>query len=153
MHIKVGQKAWLRVRSLDDREIEGVVARESYALDSQSRTLRVQIDYDNTQQLLHPGSYAVGRLIVEHPDVWTVPESAVWVQDDQPMVVRIENGVARRTPVRVGLRQGGFVQLLKKQVAMVPRGEPLPWQDWTGEEEIVVENPSAVADGQPLGKR
>ncbi len=153
VHITRGQSAWVRVPALDDQEIKGVVARDTHAVDAQSRTLRVQIDLPNPDERLRPGVYATGGLIVVHPDVWTVPATAVWVQDDQPMVVRIENGVARRTPVRTGLTQGGFVQLLKKQVRVVPRGEPLPWDDWTGEEEIVVDNPGAVVDGQPLAKR
>jgi HlyD family secretion protein len=153
VHIARGQTAWVRLPSLDEQEFQGVVTRDTHSVDSQSRTLRLQIDLPNPDERLRPGVYATGRLLVAHPDVWTVPVSAVWVQDDQPMVVRIENGVARRTPVRTGLTQGGFVQLFKKQVRVVPRGEPLPWEDWTGEEEIVVENPGGVAEGQPVARR
>jgi HlyD family secretion protein len=151
--ISKGQTAWVRVKSLDDQEFEGKVDRDTHALDPQSRTLRVQIELPNPNERLRPGTYVSGRLIVVHPDTWTVPVSAMWVQDDQPMVVRLENGVARRTPVRVGISQGGYQQLLRKQVRVVPRGEPLPWEDWTGAEEIVVDHPSAVVEGQPLGKR
>jgi HlyD family secretion protein len=153
VHITTGQKVQVRVAGLDDQEIEGKVSRDTHAVDAQSRTLRVQIDLPNPKRLLRMGGYVSGRLVVAHPDVWTVPSSAVWVQDDQPMVMRIEDGVARRTPVKVGLRQGGYVQLVKKQVRVVPRGEPLPWDAWTGQEEIVVDNPAAVVDGQPLSKR
>jgi multidrug efflux pump subunit AcrA (membrane-fusion protein) len=149
VHVQVGQPARVRVQALDEQEVTGQVARFSWSLDGQTRTLRVQINLANGDGRLRPGMYANARLSVEHAGVLAVPAAAVWMQDDQPVVLRIEDGVARRTPVKVGLRQGGMVQVLKKQVRPPQPGEPF-WDDFRGDEDIVISNPAAVPDGQQI---
>jgi multidrug efflux pump subunit AcrA (membrane-fusion protein) len=143
----------IRLSALDDLEVEGKVTRFSWALDNQARTLHTQIDLPNEGGRLRPGMYATVRLTVDHPGAWTVPSSAVFVQDDQPYVVRVEKGKAARTPVKTGLQVGGRVQLLKKRMQAPRRGEPLVWEEVTGREEVVASNPAALADGQPVPGR
>ena len=72
---------------------------------------------------------------------------------DQPTVFRVEDGKAVRTPVKLGARQGPLVEVIKKQAKPARRGEPITWESFTGQEEIVVANPSALADGQAVGVR
>jgi RND family efflux transporter MFP subunit len=150
VRVKEGMPAQVRVQAQDEQEFAGKVRRFSWALDPQQRTLRVQIDLPNPDGRLRPGMYATARLTTEHPRMLTVPASAVWSQDDQPMIVRIEDGKARRTPVKIGLRQGGLVQLLKKQTRTAPQGEVLTWDDFTGDERIVTANPATLLDGQEV---
>jgi multidrug efflux pump subunit AcrA (membrane-fusion protein) len=140
----------VRVHAQEEREVTGEVARWSWAVEGQSRTLRVQVNLPNGDGRLRPGMYADARLAVEHPGVWAVPAAAVWTQDDQPTVLVVEDGKARRLAVKVGLRHGGFVQLLKKQASPTSPGESPEWVDLTGREEIVVESPAAVPDGQAV---
>jgi multidrug efflux pump subunit AcrA (membrane-fusion protein) len=140
----------VRVQALDDHEVTGEVTRWSWALEGQSRTLRVQVNLPNADGRLRPGMYADARLTVERPGVWAVPETAVWVQDDQPTVLVVEDGKARRLAVKVGQRQGGFVQLLKKQAPSTAPGQPIEWVEITGREEVVVESPAAIPDGQTV---
>jgi multidrug efflux pump subunit AcrA (membrane-fusion protein) len=147
--VREGLAARVRVQALDDQDVKGAVTRSSWSLDGQARTLRTQIDLPNADGRLRPGMYASARLEVEHPGVLTAPASAVWVQDDQPTVLRLADGRWRRTPVKVGLRQGGFVQLLKKQAPAAP-GERPAWEDFTGDEELAVDNPAAIPDGGEL---
>jgi hypothetical protein len=73
--------------------------------------------------------------------------------DDQPFVMRVEDGKALRTPIKVGVRQGTRVQVLKKQTHPAPSGEPIPWEDFSGSEEIVAANPGAFGDGQPVRRQ
>jgi hypothetical protein len=59
----------------------------------------------------------------------------------------VENGQAHRTPIRVGIRDDKFVQVLKQQVSS--REEP-SWVDFAGEETIVENQSSVLADGQAV---
>jgi multidrug resistance efflux pump len=148
-----GQPVRIRVQALSEQEIVGHVTRTSWALDSQARTLRTQIDLPNADGKLRPGMYATARLVVDHRDLLTVPSAAVLTMDDQPFVMRVEGDKALRTPVKVGVRQGARVQLLKKQTHPAASGEPIPWEDFTGSEEIVAANPGAYGDGQPVRRQ
>lgn len=151
--VRVGMPARIRLLALDGQEIEGAVTRFSWALDDQSRTLHTQIDLPNPGGRLRPGMYATVRLTVEHADAWTVPSAAVFVQDDQPFVVRVVEGKAVRTPVKVGLQTGGRHQLIKKPSEAARHGEPVEWEDVTGREETLANNPTTLADGQPVPGR
>ena len=145
-----GMSAQVRVQSLQDQEFSGRVARSSFALDNQARTLHTEIDLPNADGRLRPGQYAVARLTVERPGALTLPAAALLTQDDQPAVMRVEDGKAVRTPVKLGSRQGAYVEVLKKQTQPPEHGEPAAWEDFTGSEEIVTSAPSALTDGQAV---
>jgi RND family efflux transporter MFP subunit len=148
--VKPGAVATVRVPALQEQEFTGRVSRSSVALDPQSRTLRTQIDVPNADGRLRVGLYVSARITSERDGALTVPAAAVFVQDDQPMVVRVEAGKAVRTPVKLGVRQGDRVELLKKQVRVTPRGEPIDWKSLTGDEELIAANPASVTDGQAV---
>jgi multidrug efflux pump subunit AcrA (membrane-fusion protein) len=148
-----GMPARIRVQALAEQDVVGRVTRTSWALDTQARTLHTQIDLPNGEGKLRPGMYATVRLVVEHRDLLTLPAAAVQTLDDQPFVMRVEDGKALRTPIKVGVRQGTRVQVLKKQIRPAPSGEPIPWEDFSGSEEIVAANPGAFGDGQPVRRQ
>jgi len=145
--VRDGGTAQVRVQALWDREFSGRVARSSWLLDNQTRTLRTEIDLSNSEGHLRPGMYATARLIGEHPRALTVPSSAVFHQDDQDWVIQVVRGNAVRTPVKLGLRARDNVEVLRKQVFPVSVGEPTAWEDFTGRDLIVRENPSNLSDG------
>jgi RND family efflux transporter MFP subunit len=151
--VRDGAPARVRVQALQEEEFAGRVTRSSWALDNQTRTLRVQIDLPNKDGRLRPGMYASAALTVERPGALVLPAAALLVNEDQPTVLRVEDGKAVRTPVKLGARQGSLVEVIKKQAKPVRRGEPVVWESFTGREEIVVANPSALADGQAVGVR
>jgi HlyD family secretion protein len=147
--VRAGTPARVRVEALQGREFEGRVARSSWALDDRTRTLRTQIDLPNPDGLLRPGMYASASLTVERTGALTLPVSAVLTQDDEPAVVCVEGGKAVRAPVKLGSRQGGRVEVLRKQRPS-HRGEPGAWKGFTGEEEVVASGAHALADGQAV---
>ena len=148
--VKDGLPARVRVQALQEQEFEGQVTRTSWALDNRTRTLRAQIDLPNKDGVLRPGMYASAVIAVERPGGLTLPAAALIAQDDQPAVLRAENGKALRTPVKLGVRQGARVEVLKKQTRVAQRGESTPWESFTGTEEVVVSGPSGLADGQAV---
>jgi multidrug efflux pump subunit AcrA (membrane-fusion protein) len=154
--VRDGMPARVRVETLGEQEFAGRVTRTSWVLDNRTRTLRTQINLPNPEGRLRPGMYASGILTVERPASLTVPASAVLNQDEQPAVLRVEGGKAVRTPVKLGVRQGTRVELLKKQTHAARPGEPEAWEDVTGTEEVVVNAPLSLTDGmavrtQPAG--
>jgi multidrug efflux pump subunit AcrA (membrane-fusion protein) len=145
-----GVAARVIVPSLGEREFAGKVTRSSFALDPQARTLRVQIEVPNPEGELRPGNYAKAQIVAERPGVLTAPWSAVILRDDQTFVVRIEDGKAVWTPVKLGQRNGASVELLKKQTQPAAADGRRTWESFTGAEEIVRTNPSALIDGQTV---
>jgi multidrug efflux pump subunit AcrA (membrane-fusion protein) len=109
------------------------VTRNARSLDPQARTLRTEINLPNPQGKLLPGMYLQATITVQHPDVWTMPTGAVVTEGDQTFCYRLVEGKAVRTPHQVGLRGGGLVEVLKKQVKSSSPGEEGRWEDITGE--------------------
>jgi RND family efflux transporter MFP subunit len=63
-NIKQGQKAYLAVRNFPRHDFEGTVSLTAGAVDPNTRTLRVQIDFDNQDGKLFAGEYGQVRLPV-----------------------------------------------------------------------------------------
>jgi multidrug efflux pump subunit AcrA (membrane-fusion protein) len=137
----------VRIQAKGDLEISARVSRLSWALDRDSRTLRVQVDLPNSNGALRPGMFAIVRFNTERPGTWVVPASVVVTTDEQPYAVRVENGKSIKTPVKLGARQAGLVELLQKQTRPVLRGEPIPWESLTGAEDFLTARPTGWTDG------
>jgi len=137
----------VRIQERGDLEIAGRVSRFSWVLDQQSRTLRVQVDLPNSDGSLRPGVFAIVRFGTERPGAWVVPSSVVVTTDEQPYAVRVEGGIAIKTPVKIGARQGGMVEIIQKQTRQAVHGEPIPWESLTGSEEFLLTRPSGWSDG------
>jgi multidrug efflux pump subunit AcrA (membrane-fusion protein) len=142
--------ATVRLQALGDREIPGTVTRFSWALDATTRTLRVQIDLPNPDGVLRPGMFATARFVTERPGAWVVPAGAISTAEEQPFAVRVEEGRGVKTPVKLGARQNGMVELIQKQTRPTPRGEPVAWEPLTGTEEFLTSRPAGWTDGAPV---
>ncbi len=112
--VEPGDPAKIRIQSLAGREVSGKVARTSWALDQGTRSLRVEIDLTNADGTLRPGMYAYTTIVVaEHPDVLTLPLSAVIREPGKAYCVVAEEGKARRRPLRIGLSDGIRIEILE----------------------------------------
>jgi hypothetical protein len=95
--------------------------------------------------------YAYVSITVEQPAAFTVPLSAIGGQGDHTFCCRVENGKAIRTPVKLGGRDGLRVELLKMQSKPPAKpGDPATWADFSGQEDIIVDNPAGFTDGQAV---
>ena len=97
---------------------------------------------------LRPGMYAYASIPVQRPEVLTLPVSAVQMRDNQAACFCVENGKAVRTPLHLGFRAGGVVEVLKKQTSQT-NGEKR-WENVTGQEEIILTDVGNLTDGQPV---
>lgn len=134
--VGVGDRAELSLQALDGRIFEGQVARISWALDQQTRTLRAEVDLENPDGTLRPGLYAYATIVTEeHADVLTVPATAVIREGGKAYCVVVEGDRARRREVQLGLNDGTRVEVLS---------------GLEGGEAIVASNAGTLADGQPV---
>jgi HlyD family secretion protein len=145
-----GARAVIRVPALGGQEFGGKVTRMAGGLDPGTRTLRAEIALPNPGGKLLPGMYGTAAITVEHAGAWALPSAAVVTQGGQTVVYRVEGGKALRTPVQVGLRGGGLVEVLKKQTRPGKADEQGGWEDFTGEDQVVTSDPGKLADGQPV---
>ncbi len=134
MEVESGDRVLIRLQALAGRDFEGKVTRTSWALDAKNRTLRTEIDVPNPKGTLRPGLYAYATIIVEeHPDVLTVPSTAIVREDSRTFCVAVADGKAVRTPVAVGLEDGTRAEIRS---------------GLQGSESVVKTYASSLADGQ-----
>jgi multidrug efflux pump subunit AcrA (membrane-fusion protein) len=148
--IKDGDTVSLRLQGAGGEQFVGNVTRNARSLDARARTLRTEIDLPNPQGKLLPGMYVQATITVQHANVWTLPAAAVLTEGDQTFCYRVENGKAVRTPLQVGLRGGGLVEVLKKQLPAASPGAEGRWEAITGDEEIAASDVATLSDGQPI---
>ncbi len=144
--VRQGTPVRLRIQALNDREFEATVTRTSWALDPASRTLRTEIEVRNPKDELRPGMYAYAIMTAEHADAYTLPAEALLRQDDTRYCWQFLDGKAVRTLVRPGPRLGTRIEVLKKRLP----GPDGRWQDFTGDETILLGDVAALADGQEV---
>ena len=134
--VNPGDRAAVRLQEMKGKTVEGKVTRVSWALDPKTRTLRVEIDIPNPARKLQPGLYAYATVIAEeHPDVLTLPVTAVVSEQGKDYCVAIVAGKAVRRPIQVGLSDG-------------TRTEVVSGLD--GREAVVKANAASLTDGQPV---
>jgi RND family efflux transporter MFP subunit len=145
MYISDKLKAKIHVPALKDQTFTGEVARTSRTLDPKTRTLRVEIDYENHERKLSPGMFANLVFDVDLHERFTLPVSAVFTHADMPCCWRVDDqGKAVRTPLKLGVRDAQDVEVLKMQKA------PSAWEAVSGQETIVVTNLGAVSEGKEV---
>jgi HlyD family secretion protein len=141
--------AKIRTQSLPGKEFQGTVTRTSQSLDPATRTLRTEIDMPNPNGELLPGMYVDVSIMLERSGVWTLPKSAVIVDEETAYCYRLENGKAIRIPLRIGLQGDKTVEVLQKESRPTPAGEAR-WESVTADERILAGDLSGVKDGQEI---
>jgi HlyD family secretion protein len=134
--VNPGDRATVRLQEMKNSTVEGKVTRISWALDPKTRTIRVEIDIPNPGARLLPGLYAYASIIAEeHPDVLTLPVTAVVSQPGNDYCVAIIAGKADRRPIQVGISDGNRTEVVSGLI---------------GGEAVVNANAGSLADGQAV---
>lgn len=101
--VAVGKPAEARLKGLPGRTFEGTVDYVYPLLDTQTRTLRARLVFDNADGALKPGMYAQATLFGgAKADVTLVPSEAV-IRTGTRNVVLVAEDVGRYRPVEVVL--------------------------------------------------
>ncbi len=131
-----GDRAEVKLQAMNGRTVEGKVSRITWALDPKTRTIAAEIDLPNPGGTLLPGLYAYATVIVEeHPDVLTIPTTAVVKEKDQSYCVAVVGGKAVRRPIETGLNDGARTEVVS---------------GLESDEVVVKANAASLADGQPV---
>jgi HlyD family secretion protein len=148
--LKDGDPVSLQVQGAGGEPLHGSVTRNARALDPRSRTLRTEIDLPNPQGKLLPGMYVQASIVVQHVNAWTVPEAAILTEGNQSVCYRVQNAKAIRTPLQIGLKGGGLVEVLMLQMPAESPSVEGHWTPITGQEEVVVSSSAPLANGQSV---
>lgn len=101
-----------------EREMDCELARIFPEADPATRTVRAEVLLENPKQdggwPLRPGMYATAKLtLATRPGALAVPAAVVIRVLDRQLVFTVQDGVARATPVKTGIRDGAFVEILE----------------------------------------
>ncbi len=134
--VRVGSVARVFVDAYPDRLFEGRATRIVHALDPRTRTLGVEMEIANKEQLLKPGMYARVELIIDrHPGAILVQGEGISNEADVPVVYIVANGVVGKRTIATGVGAGTLVEVTK---------------GLQGDELVIVEGKELVRDGQKV---
>jgi multidrug efflux pump subunit AcrA (membrane-fusion protein) len=144
-----GTKASVLVRAFSNKPIEGKVKRTSWALNVQSRTLRAEVDLENTDTQLLPGMYAYANVIIERPHVRAVPSDALTHTGDKTYCWIYKDGHAEKTEVRTGVSDGEWIELTNVNDSKSDKPDQA-WKVVTGSESIILGDLTTLSDGEAV---
>lgn len=140
--IAIGGEASIRIPALRGSDVVGKVARTSWTLGGESRTLRTEVDLPNPDGRIRPGMYAFAKIPVEVTQALTIPTGATVMQDESPWAWCLEAGKAMRYQLQIGQRDKEGVEVLARRRnggSWVPINESM---------RFFAAYPSGIADGQ-----
>jgi RND family efflux transporter MFP subunit len=134
--VQRGTPATIVLKTPTEKRIEAAVTRSTMSLDPSTRTMLVEIDVRNPGYALAPGMYAeVVLALRRHKDALVVPPAALISDNSSKAVFVVEQGVARKVPVKTGIDDGVWVEIT---------------EGLSGTEDVVVVGKSRLADGKPV---
>jgi Cu(I)/Ag(I) efflux system membrane fusion protein len=107
--IRPGQAASVTLSYDPSTQLSGRVALVFPVLNTETRTLKVRLEFENRQFLLRPGAFVNVELVLEAADGVVIPDSAVLDSGERQLVfIKRQNGLFEPLRVKVGLRSGGL---------------------------------------------
>ncbi|NMQ17867.1 efflux RND transporter periplasmic adaptor subunit [Candidatus Competibacter phosphatis] len=112
--LAVDQRLAARVDAYPEQRFEGTIYAIEPALDEETRTVLLRARLPNPDNKLRPGLFARVSLILERREnALVVPEQAIVPVGQTTFVYRVVDGKAVMTPVKLGLRRPGLVEILE----------------------------------------
>ncbi|QQS55902.1 MAG: efflux RND transporter periplasmic adaptor subunit [Candidatus Competibacteraceae bacterium] len=112
--LAVGQRLAARVDAYPEQSFEGAIYAIEPALDAETRTVLLRARLPNPGNKLRPGLFArVGLVLEQRKNALVVPEQAIVPVGQATFVYRVVDGKAAMTPVKLGLRRPGLVEILE----------------------------------------
>ena len=103
----------IKTDAYPEDEFEGVVYRVGVAVDTVTRTGKVEIRIPNPGGKLKPGMFARMTIVLtERENAVVVPDSALIREQDDVYVFIVNGGRAEHRRVKLGLSQGEYYELL-----------------------------------------
>jgi RND family efflux transporter MFP subunit len=110
--LKAGAQVAFSVAAHPGQIFSGTMARIAGAVDVGTRTMAVEMDVDNRDGRLAPGTFCQVRWPVRRPEPsMFVPSTSVAATTDRTFVIRIRGGRTEWVDVRTGLTSGALVEV------------------------------------------
>lgn len=111
-NIQVGQSVSVTVSTYPDRTFSGRVHHISPSVTPNSRTLTVEAEVDNGDNLLKPGQFATVRILLPQSEpAVLVPARAVRTEAGTSRVFVIKDGIAQQRIVQLGQAEGDLIEI------------------------------------------
>ena len=131
--VHVGDLAEVTDGANPDRKVKARIARTSDQLDPRTRTLFVELEVDNSEDFMMPGSFAYVTLHVPVPSYPEIPVAALIVRGTNTFIANVgKDSTVRMQPVKVATTDG--------MVASLADGARIG-------ESVVLNLPDEVSDG------
>ncbi len=112
--VLLGQEAMITVDAYPQDEFPGKVTKISPVVDLSTRSAPIQITVDNQGGKLKSGMFArVSLILQQHKNIPVVLKEAILGKEPNNFVYVIENQKAVLRNVVAGIRQGGYLEVLK----------------------------------------
>jgi RND family efflux transporter MFP subunit len=109
--IKVGDKVDVYQPSTPDKVVEGRIARTAGAIDMQTRTLQVDVEIDNADNALMPGTYVEIAFKMTPGNNLLIPTNTLIFGAGGPYVATVKNDEVTRKKVTLGTDFGMQVEV------------------------------------------
>lgn len=110
--VRTGQTVRIRHFAFEDVVMQGTVVRLSPSMDPGTHSFRVEVEVDNTLELLRPGMFVQASIIfARHDDVVIVPRDAVTQRAGRNVVFVIDGQRAVRRNVSLGITQDDKIEV------------------------------------------
>ena len=111
-YVHVGDMADVTDGANPDRKVRARIARTSDQLDPRTRTLFTELDVDNSEGFLVPGSFAYVTLHVPVPSYPEIPVAGLLVRGTNTFIAAVSaDSMVRLQPVKVATTDGTRVSL------------------------------------------
>ncbi|HKS29085.1 MAG TPA: efflux RND transporter periplasmic adaptor subunit [Pyrinomonadaceae bacterium] len=111
-NVQVGQSVSVTVSTYPDRTFSGRVHHISPSVTPNSRTLTVEAEVDNGDNLLKPGQFATVRVLLPQSEAAVlVPARSVKTEAGTSRIFVIKDGIAQQRLVQLGQAEGDLVEI------------------------------------------
>ncbi len=115
--IRKGMDVSISFPELPGDDFQAKVSRTAGALDPASKTMQVEIDIANPNGRIKPGMYAKASLqMTGSENVVSLPITAQAMAQNQKFVWVVEAGIVRKIPLRKGLSNKDFFEVLNAEI-------------------------------------
>ncbi len=126
---KPGCPVTVTLRQYSQKVFKGTITRTTDVLDSTTRTMLAEAHLPNPDHVLQPGSFAeVVVSLKQHPNAVVIPPAALVTEESGKAVFIIEDGRAKKVPVKTGIDDGLEIEIVSglegtEQVVVVGQGQ------------------------------
>ena len=115
--VDVGDSVKITFPELPFDEFNVTVSRTSGSLDPASKTMQVEMDINNSNEIIKPGMYAKAHMMISSKvGVLSLPITAQSIMKNQLFVSIIKDGKVEKIPLRKGLSNKDYFEVLNSEI-------------------------------------